>query len=111
MKHRTALPEKERKARSKATQLIHDKPLIVGGVVEMSNTCGKPNCKCTRGEKHKSWCISLRQKEKRKMIHIPHACEKEVFEAVKAYQALWEQMGIISEASLERILSSRKDKE
>ena len=51
MKHRTALPENERRARSRATQLIHDKPLIVGGLVEMANTCGKPNCKCTKGEK------------------------------------------------------------
>jgi hypothetical protein len=111
MKHRTALPEKERKARSKATQLIHDKPLIVGGLVEMANTCGKPNCKCARGEKHKSWCVSLRHKGKRKMIHIPRECQKEVFEAVQAYQSLWEQMGIISDASLEHILSSRKGKE
>ena len=111
MKHRTALSEKERKARSKAAQLVHDKPLIVGGLVEMANTCGKPNCKCTRGEKHKSWCVSLRHKGKRKMVHIPRECEKVVFEGVKAYQSLWEQMGIISDISLERILSSRKGKE
>lgn len=111
MKHRTALTDKERKVRSRATQLIHDKPLIVGGMVEVARTCGKPNCKCTRGEKHKSWCVSLRHKGKRKMIHIPRACEKEIFEGVKAYQTLWEQMGIISDASLERILSSRKGKE
>ena len=110
MKHRTALPEKERKARSKATQLIHEKPLIVGGMVEMARTCGKSGCKCARGEKHKSWCVSLRHKGKRKMIHIPRACEEEVFEGIKAYQTLWEQMGIISETSLERILSSRKGK-
>ena len=45
------------------------------------------------------------------MIHIPRACEKEVFEGVKAYQSLWELMGIISETTLERILSSRKGKE
>lgn len=111
MKHRTSLSEKERKARSKATQLVHNNPLIVGGMVEMVRTCGKPNCKCAAGEKHKSWCVSLRHKGKRKMVHIPRACEKEVFEGVKAYQTLWEQMGIISETSLERILSARKRKE
>lgn len=110
MKPRSALPEKERKARSKAAQLIHDKPLIVGGLVEMANTCGKPSCKCARGEKHRSWCVSVRHQGKRKMIHIPRACESEVFEGIKAYQSLWEQMGIISETSLERILSSRKGK-
>lgn len=111
MKHRSFLPQKERSARSKAVKLIHDKPLIIGSLVEMANTCGKPNCKCTTGERHKSWCISLRYKGKRKMIHIPRSCEKEVFEGIKTYQSLWEQMEIISETSLERILSSRKRKE
>lgn len=111
MNHRSALSEKERKARSKAAQLIHDKPMIVGGLVEMVRTCGKPNCKCTTGEKHKSWCVSLRHKGKRKMIHVPRTCEEAVFEGIKAYHTLWEQMGIISETSLERILSSRKGKE
>jgi hypothetical protein len=111
MKNRSVLPERERRARSKATKLIHDKALIVGGLVEMVRTCGKPNCKCTKGEKHKSWCVSLSHKGKRKMVHIPHACEDAIFKGVKAYQELWEQMSVISEASLERILSSRKDKE
>ena len=111
MKNRSALPEKERRARSKATQLIHGKDLIIGGLVEMARTCGKPNCKCTKGVKHKSWCVSLRHKGKRKMIHIPHECEEAVFQGVKAYQELWEQMGVISETSFERILASRKGKE
>jgi len=107
MKSRSGLPEKER--RDRATQLIHDKPLIVGGLVEMARTCGKTNCKCTAGEKHKSWYISMRHKGKRKMIHVPRACEKEIFEGIKAYQEIGEQMGIISDASLERITQKNKE--
>jgi hypothetical protein len=111
MKPRSSLPPKERNARSKAAQLIHNKPLILGSLVEMANTCGKPNCKCAKGEKHKSWCVAMRHKGKRKMLHIPRGLEDAFFEGVKAYQELWEQMGIISEASLEHITSSRKGKE
>jgi hypothetical protein len=55
--------------------------------------------------------VSLRHEGKRKMIHIPHECEDAIFRGVKAYQELWEQMSIISETSLERILASRKGKE
>lgn len=111
MRHRNGLPEKERRARSRAAQLIHEKTLIVGGLVEMSRTCGKPNCKCIAGEKHTSWYVSLRHKGKRKMVHIPRVCEEEIFEGIKNYQEVWEQMGIISDSSLERILSTRKGKE
>ena len=111
MKHRNYLSQKERGARSKAAKLIHDKPLIVGSLVEMANTCGKPNCKCTRGEKHRSWCLAVRYQGKRKMIHIPRGNEDAVFEGVKAYQELWEQMDVISQASLERISLAKRGKE
>lgn len=111
MKHRSMLPEKERRARSRAAQLLHDSPIIVGGLVEMARTCGKPTCKCTAGEKHKSWYLSLRHKGKRKMIHVPRDCEEEIFKGIKAYQEVWEYMTLISEASLDRIITFRKRKE
>jgi len=111
MRHRNTLSERERKARSRAAKLVHDKPLIVGSLVEMARTCGKPNCKCTTGEKHRSWYLSLRHKGKRKMVHVPRGCEEAVFEGVKTYQALWEQMDAISQASLERITRFQKGKE
>ena len=111
MKHRSQYSQKERSARSKAAKLIHDKPFIVGSVVEMANTCGKPNCKCTRGEKHKSWCIAVRYQGKRKMIHIPRESEKAVFDSVKSYQELWEQIDIISQAGLKRMGLAKQGKE
>lgn len=110
MRHRNALSAKERKARSKAAKLIHDQPLIVGSLVEMARTCGKPNCKCTTGEKHKSWYLSLRHKGKRTMIHISRGCEAAVFEGVRTYQELWRQIDAISQSSLERITRSHKGK-
>lgn len=108
MRHRSFLPEKERNARSKAAKIVHGKPLIIGSLVEMARTCGKPNCKCATGEKHKSWYLALRHKRKRKMIHIPRGCEEAVFEGVKTYQELWEEMDAISQSCLDRIPLSKK---
>jgi hypothetical protein len=45
------------------------------------------------------------------MIHIPRECESPVFEGVKAYQELWEQMDVISQVSLARITQAPKGKE
>ncbi len=111
MKHRNSLSEKERSARSKAAKLIHDSPFVVGSLVEMANTCGKPNCKCTRGDKHKSWCLAVRYQGKRKMIHIPREWKDAVFEWVKTYQELWKQMETISQTGVERITLFKKGKE
>jgi hypothetical protein len=111
MKHRSSLSSKERGARSRAAQLIHDKPLIVGSLVEMENTCGKPNCKCAKGDKHKSWCLAVRDMGKRKMVHIPRGWEEEVFEGVKTYREICRQMEIVSQIGIERIALSKKVKE
>lgn len=111
MIHRNSISEKERSARSKGTKLIHDSPFVVGSLVEMARVCGKPNCKCTRGDKHKSWCLAVRYQGKRKMIHIPHELENAVFEWVNTYQELWKQMETISQANIERITLPRKGKE
>ena len=108
---RSSLSQKERSSRSTAAKIIHDKPFILGSLVEMANTCGKPNCKCTKGDKHRSWCLAVRHKGKRRMAHIPRGQENAVFEGVKAYQDLWEQLEAISQSSLERILPTKKSKE
>lgn len=111
MKHRNYLPERERNARSKGTKLIHDSPFVIGSLVEMIRVCGKPNCKCTRGDKHKSWCLAVRYQGKRRMVHIPHELESEVFKWVDTYQELWKHLETISQASVERISLSKRDKE
>jgi hypothetical protein len=108
MKPRSSLSQKERSSRSKATKLLHDSPFIIGSLVEMANTCGKPNCKCARGDKHKSWCLAVRDQGKRKMLHIPHTLEDEVFQCVNTYRELWKEMETISQANVERITLGKK---
>ncbi len=108
MTHRNALTEKERRASSKAAKLIHDSQFVIGSMVEVARVCGKPNCKCARGNKHKSWCLAVRDQGKRKMIHIPHELEKEVFKWVTTYRELRQQMETISQSNVERIVLSKK---
>ena len=45
------------------------------------------------------------------MMHIPRELEDAYFEGVKTYQELWKQLETISEATVERIILSKKDKE
>jgi hypothetical protein len=102
MRHCGYLPDQERIARSKAAKLLHDKPFVVGSLVKMARTCGKAGCKCTRGDKHVSWYLAVRQKGVRKMICIPRQAEKDVFEWVNTYKEISEQIDIVSQQCLER---------
>lgn len=38
--------------RATLRSLIRDHPMVAGSLVEQSVTCGKPTCRCARGEKH-----------------------------------------------------------
>ena len=106
MKHRSHFSARERSARSLATKLIHDKAFVVGSLVEMKRTCGKTNCKCTKGDKHTSWYLSIRHQGKRKMICIPRQIEKDVFDWIRTYKEITKHMDTISQASLERMALS-----
>ena len=99
--HRSA---RERHARS---QLAHEESLIKGGLVKMARTCGKPNCKCLKGEKHISLYISLRHEGKRKMIYVPPELEEQVERGVKSYKEMMRLLDIISATSVERMKKTK----
>ena len=60
MRPRSHLPDPERRARSRLTQILHEQPFLCGSLVTMQRTCGKPGCKCTRGELHPGLYLALR---------------------------------------------------
>lgn len=45
-------------------------PVMRGSVVELATTCGNPNCRCARGDKHKKVYFSVSAKGKTKLIYL-----------------------------------------
>ena len=109
MRHRGYLPEQEREARSKAAKFLHEEPFIAGSLVKMARTCGKKGCKCTKGEKHVSWYLSVRHKGARKLIIVPREMEKAAAQWVKTYKEITKHMDTISEQCLEQVISGKKE--
>lgn len=109
MKSRTAMPQKERSARSRLTQLLHNEEVLRGSLVTMSRTCGKPNCRCQQGDKHVSLYLAIRVEGKRKLVYIPEDLEPTVREAVSNYQESHKLVEDVSQMCLQRVLHD-KDK-
>jgi len=65
-----------------------DKPLIKGSVYELKTKCGKPGCKCTKGELHHRMVVSASEKGKTRLRAIPHGFLIEVQTKVRRYQEL-----------------------
>lgn len=76
----------------------------------MARVCGKPNCKCAKGEKHISLYISLRYKGKRKMIYVPHELEAQIENGIKTYKEILKLLDVISDSNIDRIATHKGKK-
>jgi len=108
MRPRNHLPDPERRARSRLTQILHEKPFVLASLVTMKRICGKPGCKCTRGEPHPGLYLALRVDGKRKMIHVPQAMQQPIRQWVANYQEAWRLMEQISEFCLKRFFLKKE---
>ena len=68
--------------------LFSDRPVIKGTAYELKRKCGKPGCKCARGELHTRMVLSASEKGKTKLQVIPRGALVEVQTKVRRYQEL-----------------------
>jgi hypothetical protein len=68
--------------------LFSDRPVIKGTAYELKRKCGKPGCKCARGELHTRMVVSASEKGKTKLQVIPRGALVEVQTKVRRYQEL-----------------------
>jgi hypothetical protein len=73
MTHRSQRSPQERDARSRAVQLLADKPLLRGSLVRQHRSCGKPSCRCQKGQKQPALYLNTRCGNQRVRIYIPPA--------------------------------------
>jgi hypothetical protein len=101
---------KERAARARLAQLLHDHELICGSVVSMARTCGKKGCRCQKGEKHVSLYLSIKLEGKRRLVYIPAELEAEVSRRVAAYREVERLTDVVSAACVERVLEKKRER-
>ena len=107
MRHRGGLGPRERSARSRLAQILHQEPLLRGSLVTMSRVCGKPGCRCTRGEKHVSLYLAIRGPEGRKMVYVPPGWERTVRRWVESWKEADGLIDAVSRECLRRFLAGK----
>jgi len=65
-----------------------DRPVIKGSAYELKTKCGKPGCKCAKGQLHSRMVLSASEKGKTRLRAIPHGFLVEVQTKVRSYQEL-----------------------
>lgn len=109
MRNPSQMSSKERTHRSRLLSLIREGPILRGTLSILRNTCGKPNCKCARGEKHESLYVSQSRQGKLHSRYIPKAMREQVSQWIERYHKI---QNLLEELSQEywRELDNRKKK-
>lgn len=88
---------RERDRRAQLAQLAHGAGLFRGTLAIRERVCGKPNRKCTKGEKHVSLYLVASYKGRPRQLFIPKDFEPQVRRWVQQYQ---EARKLLEEVSL-----------
>ena len=73
---------------------------IRGSLVIMNRFCGKPICRCQKGQKHKAVYLSQSHNGKTRMIYIPQAQVKKAAEHIKNYLKVKGILNILSNINI-----------
>jgi hypothetical protein len=105
---RTEISGRERRRRSRLAQLIHAARFLRGTLTLRSIRCGKPGCRCARGELHSCLYLVRRQGGKLRQLFVPRQWEGRIREAVKNHQEMDELIEELSDLEWKR-LQERKE--
>lgn len=98
----------ERHARSLLAQLITQQPFLRGSLVERARSCGKPTCRCQRGQLHRSLYLAVRQHGQPALLYIPRALEATVRQWVANGRSLAQQVQALHQQHLEQLLQRKQ---
>ena len=101
--HRAKLSAAERNFRSQFARLALNRWFLRGSLSERLGKCGKPNCRCTRGELHKSLYLVQSQGGRLRQICVPLAWQERVRQAVSDYRKMQELIEEVSELEWKRL--------
>ncbi len=105
---RLELSLQERRFRSRLAQLAHQTWLLRGTLNERRQKCGKPNCRCARGDLHPCLYLVQSHQGKIRQTFVPRHWEARVRQAVTDYQEMQRLIDEISDLEWER-LRTRED--
>jgi hypothetical protein len=108
IKPRAHLPAAERDARSRLAKLLHEKQIVAGSIVNTQQTCGNPNCRCKKGEKHPATYLALKYKGKRRMFSVCAQRRKQICQAVDNYKEMQRLVDIVSRYCCDTLLEKGK---
>ena len=93
----------ERHLRSQLVQLLSGAGLLRASLNPRQKICGKPGCRCARGEKHSALYVVVSEKGKPRQLYVAHGLEPQARQWVASYQRVRELLGELSRLYWEKL--------
>ncbi len=93
----------ERELRSRLAQLLSRAALVRGSLSVREKSCGKPSCRCARGEKHRAVYLVASDEGKLRQLFVPRSLEADARECVEAYQRIRELLEELSKLHWDKL--------
>ncbi len=106
--HRSQFSARERQRRSRLAQIIHAARFLRGTLSLRNVRCGKPTCRCARGELHACLYLVRRHRGKLRQLFVPRPWEQRVRQAVENHQEMERLIEELSDLEWKR-LKERKE--
>lgn len=86
----------ERHLRSQLVQLLSGVGLLRASLNPRQKVCGKPACRCARGEKHSALYVMASTEGKPRQLFVPRSLEPQARQWVASYQRIRELLEELS---------------
>lgn len=93
----------ETRRNGKLKKLADCQAFVAASISEVKRTCGKPNCKCARGEPHRAHVLTYKVEGKTKTVHVPKDLLEDVQAWVKEHKRIKKIIQEVSQLSMEII--------
>ena len=100
---RSAMSAQERRWRSKLAQFVTEHGFVRGTLQERLRVCGKPNCRCVRGERHRGLYLVSSKEGRTQQLYIPKQWEATVRQWVENYREMRDLMEQTSDHHLNKV--------
>ena len=93
---RSQMVPAERGWRAQLSKAVHWQEYLRGSISVRKGVCGKPGCKCGRGERHEHLVLQQSDNGKMRQLYIPKEWGGRVRRWVKEYRAILKLMDKVS---------------
>ncbi len=98
---------RERRLRSQVNQLLSRRGIIHGTLIRRRRVCGKPHCKCTRGQLHEGLYLIVTEQGKPRQLYVPKEWEQTVRQWIADYGKARKLMDELSRIGWDKVRNRR----